>query len=157
MQKLISSLVFCAIALGGCSAANTKPDGKAPEIVSAEFGLFKPAASGQMAFVPASVVPNTPNQNYGWKIALRTDKPTVKWQEEFTLPVKPPSWGVPETLGTRTISADGKTAVTIREVSPEQGVISNSWTVLSGDPKGSYVMKVSVEGVPVKTFAFTVQ
>jgi hypothetical protein len=157
MQKLISSLVFCAIALGGCSAATTQPEGKAPEIVSAEFGLFNPAASGQMAFVPSNVVPNTPNQNYGWQIALRTDKPTVKWQEEFTLPVKPSSWGEPETLGTRTISADGKTAVTTREVSPDQGVISNSWTVLSGDPKGSYVMKVSVEGVPVKTFTFTVQ
>lgn len=157
MQKLISLLVFCAIALGGCNEANTKPDGAAPAIVSAEFGLFNPSGSGEMAFVPTKVVPLTPHQEYGWKMVLRTSKPVVKWREELTLPAKPVSWGTAETQGTRSISADGKTAVTTREVSPEQGIISHAWEIVAGDPKGRYVMRVSVDGGQAKTFGFDVQ
>jgi hypothetical protein len=67
------------------------------------------------------------------------------------------TWGDAEHLGARSVSNDGRTSVTEREVSPERGVIFNSWTVASGDPKGRYVIRGFVEGSLTKTFEFEVK
>ncbi|SFN66513.1 hypothetical protein SAMN05660284_02008 [Formivibrio citricus] len=88
---------------------------------------------------------------------LRTDKPKIKWREEFTLPAKPDTWGNPEPLGTRSVSTDGRVSITEREVSPERGIIFNSWAVAPGDPKGRYVIRVFIEGVLASVFEFDVQ
>lgn len=145
---LISPAVSAAIPDKAPQAATTT------EVIGGNFGLFNLSEPSKPAFVPAKVVPLAPNQAYGWIIRLRTDKAKIKWREEFTLPVKPATWGDPEPLGTRTVSNDGRTSITEREVAPERGVIFNSWTVAPGDPKGHYVIRVFVEGMPAKTFEF---
>lgn len=158
MNRLIPRLLTCltlispaAIAALSDKAAQTFT---ATEVVGGEFGLFNLSEPSKPAFVPAKVVPLAPNQAYGWIIRLRTDKAKIKWREEFTLPVKPATWGDPEPLGTRTVSNDGRTSITEREVSPTRGTIFNSWTVAPGDPKGRYVIRVFVEGTLAKTFEF---
>jgi hypothetical protein len=127
------------------------------EVIRAEFGIFNGENSGKPAFVPATEVPLTPNQGYGWVMLLRTVKTKIKWREEFTLPVKPKTWGDSESLGTRAVSTDGRTSVTEREVSTDRGVIFNAWAVVPGDPEGRYVIRVFVEGSLAKVFEFDVR
>lgn len=127
------------------------------EVIRAEFGILGQENSGKPGLVPATVVPLKPNQGYGWVIFLRTAKKKITWREEFTLPAKPGTWGDPEPLGTRSVSSDGRTSVTEREVSPEQGAIFNAWTVAPGDPKGRYVIRVFIEGSLAKVFEFDVE
>lgn len=161
MNRLRSFLSLIVLVVSGSvTAAPSKGTVGAPsnyEIVRAEFGIFNQANSGKPTFAPTTTVPLTPNQGYGWIMVLRTTKPKIKWREEFTLPVKPDTWGDPEPLGTRSVSTDGRTSVTEREVSPERGLIFNMWTVAPGDPKGRYVIRVFVEGSLAKVFEFDVQ
>ena len=161
MKLSHTSLLLFAFALGGPAIAETPSESlgaaKGYEVVSAEFGLFNSTSSTAADFAPTAVVPLTPNQGYGWVMRLRTAKPKIQWREEFTLPASPGTWGVPEPLGTRAVSEDGRTSVTEREVSPDQGLIYNSWAVAPGDPKGRYVIRVFVEGDLAKVFEFDVQ
>ena len=158
LRILLSLIVFvacCPVIATASNGAVGSPSGY--EVVRAEFGIFNQPNSGKPAFVPATVVPLTPNQGYGWIMLLRTTKPKIRWREEFTLPVKPNTWGDPEPLGTRSVSTDGRTSVTEREVSPDRGLIFNTWAVAPGDPKGRYVIRIFVEGSLVKVFEFDVQ
>jgi hypothetical protein len=161
MSKLISLLIFCSVSFNSAAFAeiSEKPIGivASPEVIRADFGLINPPNSGNPTFVPTKVVPLVPNQAYGWVILLRTDKPKIKWREEFTLPAKPITWGQPESLGSRSISTDGRVSITEREVAPDRGAIFNSWTVAPGDPKGRYVIRVFVEGSLARVFEFDVQ
>ena len=157
LRTLLSLIVFvvcCPAIATSSNGAVGVPSGH--EVIRAEFGIFNQANSGKPAFVPATVVPFTPNQGYGWIMLLRTTKPKIKWREEFTLPVKPNTWGDPEPLGTRSVSTDGRTSVTEREVSPDRGLIFNTWAVAPGDPRGRYVIRVFVEGSLAKVFEFDV-
>ena len=161
MNQLISLLIFCAVSLSGTAFASIpkQPVGvvTSPEVIRADFGLFNPPNSGKPLFVPAKIVPFIPNQGYGWVILLRTDKPKIKWREEFTLPEKPNTWGDPETTGSRSVSTDGLVSTTEREVSTDRGVISNAWAVAPGDPKGRYVIRVFIEDSLARVFEFDVQ
>jgi hypothetical protein len=125
--------------------------------MSGEFGLFNLSDPSNLRFAPSTSVPLVPGQAYGWIIRVRTEKAKIKWREEFTLPVKPRTWGVDESVGTRSVSNDGRTSVTMREVSPDRGLIFNSWSVAPGDPKGRYSIRVFVEGYLAKAFEFEVQ
>ena len=159
----LHSLFLLLVFTMGFPAMAASPNGAAAEpsgyeVLRTEFGLFNnKVTSGQPTFVPTTVVPLTPTQGYGWVIQLRTAKPKIKWREEFTLPATPKSWGGPEPLGTRSMSTDGRTSVTEREVSPDQGLIFNSWTVARGDPRGRYVIRVFIEGTLAKVFEFDVE
>lgn len=160
MNRLV--ILLTCLVLTSPTALSALPDkaaqtSAATEVIGGNFGLFNFSDPSKPAFVPAIVVPLVPNQAYGWIIRLRTDKSKIKWREEFTLPVKPATWGDAEPLGTRSVSNDGRTSVTEREVSPERGVIFNSWTVAPGDPKGRYVIRVFVEDSLAKTFEFEVR
>lgn len=161
MSPLIALLSFVALALCGPTVASPPSRvgsvSSAYEVVRADFGLFNPPESGRPTFVPANVVPLTPNQGYGWIMLLRTDKPKIKWREEFTLPAKPATWGGPEPLGSRSVSTDDRVSITEREVPTDRGIIFNSWAVAPGDPKGRYVIRVFIEGSLAKVFEFDVQ
>jgi hypothetical protein len=126
-------------------------------IISAEFGLFNPPDSGKEPFVPTSIVPLAENQGYGWVILLETRKQKIRWREEFTLPSAPARWGDAGQQGSHAISDNGRVSVLEREVEPEQGMISNSWSVAPGDPKGRYVIRVIIEGSLERVFEFDVQ
>ncbi|KAF0812686.1 hypothetical protein IGB42_02978 [Andreprevotia sp. IGB-42] len=128
------------------------------QIVAASFGLIDNPDAHLPGFTVTNVVPLKPDQAYGWMIQLRTQKQTVRWREEFTLPAPPANWGVDEILGKRTISGGGTTSVLERTVVPgKNGVISNMWSVLPGDPPGRYRIRVLVEDKVLRTFEFDVR
>jgi hypothetical protein len=124
------------------------------EIVRSEFGVFSRTET-QMSFQPATMLNLSDQPEYGWVMQVKTDRPTVHWREEFTLPAPPTSWGT-EGFNTQ-VSQDAKTAVTERDVTPANGLILNAWKVAPGDPKGHYTMRVVVDGIAERTFEFDVQ
>jgi hypothetical protein len=126
------------------------------QIVRAEFGLFKRTKSESLSFVPAKTVPLVEGQEYGWMIVLKTKKPMIKWREEFTLPYAPASWGNDEEQELHSVSKDGKLSVMEREVSPDDGLIFNSWSVLAGDPQGHHKIRVLINNRYERFFEFDV-
>lgn len=153
------AVLLTAIGSGSVSALPEKSTNASTStvVISGNFGLLNLSDPSKPSFVPSTSVPFVPDQAYGWIIRIRTDKAKIKWREEFTLPVKPSTWGAVEQIGTRSISNDGRTSVTEREVSTDRGLIFNSWSVAPGDPKGKYVIRVFVEGSLAKTFDFEVK
>jgi hypothetical protein len=130
---------------------------KGVEVINAEFGLFNPPESGKPNFVPTGVVPDVPDQAYGWVVTLNAPDVRLHWREEFTLPAAPETWGDSSRETGQHVSSDGKTSITEADTTPPYGVISNSWTVVPGDPKGSYVIRLFIEGKLVRTFEFEVR
>jgi len=156
--------LLLALALNLANAADTpaKPQATAPaaaelQVKAAAFGMFGKNAEGKPQFTQGPYVPRVEGQAYGWFIKLEGHGKQVRWREEFTMPVAPKSWGAPETQGRRTVSADGRTAITERTVVPEQGMIVNIWEIGKGDPPGKYRIQVFVEGKPAGTFDFEVR
>jgi hypothetical protein len=89
----------------------------------------------------------------GWRIQLKAHR-RVTWREEFILPGRPKTWGT----APRTTLAKGETvAVTEKTVLPRQGWIRNAWVITEGDPLGPYILKVWIQGTPVKTFHFALE
>lgn len=157
-MRLAVVLATAVFVTSAATANDTKPaTDSSVEVVRGTFGLFNPSGSGQLPFVPTNVVPFSVNQAYGWIIVVKTSAKTVRWREEFTLPAAPRTWGGPEPIGTRANSDDGRTTITEREVSPQNGVIFNTWAVAAGDPTGSYRMRISINGRLVHTFEFQVK
>jgi hypothetical protein len=150
MRPLSYALMAAAAALATATTASAAP----ATVVSATFGLFAPPGSNTAPFTSTNLVPRTANTNYGWLMVVRTDKPTVHWREEFTLPAPAATWG---TDGGAKVSTDRKVAVTERDEAPQDGLIMNVWTVAPDDPAGHYVIKVSVDGGPEQRFDFDVQ
>jgi len=157
---LIAVLLLCSVPCSATSKTSKMAEPKSPfQVVSAEFGLLKPAESESEnpEFQSTAKVPLTPGQGYGWIIQLDTTRDTIRWREEFTLPAAPERWGSEETEGVQVVSGDRKTSVTEREVQPENGLISNFWEVAAGDPQGRYAIRVFVEDTLVATFEFDVE
>ncbi len=127
------------------------------QIIKARFGLFNPPNSGKPPFIEAKTVPLKTGQGYGWLILLKTDKPTIKWREEFTLPSAPATWGEGKPQSINKVTDDKKTSITEKAVAPIHGVIFNAWEVAPGDPKGHYVIRVIIENTEEQRFEFDVQ
>jgi hypothetical protein len=155
LRAVLAAALFVSTA--ATANDNNPPGASSVEVVRAAFGLFNPAGTGQPPFVPGNLVPLVVNQAYGWVIVIKTSAKTVRWREEFTLPAEPATWGGPEPIGTRSMSDDRRTTITERDVSPQNGVIFNSWAVATGDPSGTYRMRISIEGRLVRTFEFQVK
>jgi hypothetical protein len=146
-----SWLVLLATAGFGAWAAGS--DTKTT-VLKAESGLFGPGEPGAQSFLPTSALPLKDGQAFGWRIQLRRQARTVRVREELTLPAEPKTWGDPEPGLKRRTTPDGRTAITELQLAPQNGVISQSWTVTTGDPKGSWVIKVRVEDGPEHVFRF---
>jgi hypothetical protein len=128
------------------------------EVIHAEFGLFNPSPSGEWVLTPSAIVPLKKGQHYGWSILLKTNKPRVKWREEFTLPSPPRTWGGDELpVANQTISQDHLTSVVEVDAIPIEGVIENIWELAPGDPKGHYIIRVTIDGGSPQVFEFDVQ
>ncbi|MFM2344843.1 MAG: hypothetical protein RLZZ210_1455 [Pseudomonadota bacterium] len=127
------------------------------KVISSTFGIatsFTP--TGMPIIVPTNTIPLIPNQMYGWIILLNNTNSHIKWQEEFTLPEKPKTWGeVP--LGSRIITNNGKTSIMQHEVRNENNTIHNVWAVAKGDPKGKYTIRVFADESLVGKFEFEVK
>ena len=118
------------------------------------FGIFGDLSSKSPSFTPTFEVPLVENQNYGWIIKIRSSLPKVKWREELSLPAVPETWGLSDKQENRTLTNDGRTLITEREVELENGLITNVWSVASGDPKGQYIIRVFIDGEVVGVFRF---
>jgi hypothetical protein len=128
------------------------------EVLHAEFGLFNPATAGKPVLTPSAVVPFKKGQRYGWLIVLRTTKPKVKWREEFTLPSPPSTWAGDELpAASQTVSQDRMTSIVELDAIPIDGVIENVWEVAPGDPKGHYIIRVTIDGGNQQVFEFDLQ
>lgn len=123
------------------------------QILQAEFGLFERGSR----FRATATVPLVVDQVYGWRLVLKTPRRLVQVQEELTLPDEPATWGDPDPQVQRKTSADGRSATTRLQLRPVDGIISQSWSVAPGDPKGAYVLRVRVENLPERVFRFEVR
>lgn len=153
LQPLRVALSAAALAGAGLAAAATPGADKAV-VLKAEGGLFASGDSSDDRFVASRALPLKDGQAFGWRIQLRQPARTVVVREELTLPAEPRTWGDPEPGLKRRTTADGRTAITELRLTPRNGVISQSWTVTTGDPKGTWVIKVRVEDGPEHVFRF---
>ena len=123
-------------------------------VLKAEGGLFGAAESPASGFMATSSLPLKDGQAFGWQITLRNPPRNVRVREELTLPSEPKTWGDPEPGIKRKTTPDGRAAITELQLQPVNGVISQSWMVTTGDPKGRWVIKVRVEDGPEHVFVF---
>ncbi len=139
-------------------AAVAYPSVAGIEIKRAEFGIFRDLSSPGATLDPTRVVARD-GRPIGWVIAVDTQKPTVRWREEFTVPLPPQRWGMtPDTSDVRptSISADRLTASTERRVPVGGGTISHWWKLDATDHRGPHTMRVYIEDVLVGDFSFEV-
>ncbi len=147
-------------ALAACLLVQASPASLAapatdkPVVLKAEGGLFAPGDGADSAFVASKVLPLKDGQVFGWRIQLRHPARAVRVREELSLPAEPKTWGDPEPGLKRRTTADGRSAITELQLTPRDGFISQSWTVTTGDPKGTWVIKVRVEDGPEQVFRF---
>lgn len=153
-QDTFARRLFLAMA---CLLATAcRPTDQAVTVTQATFGVYRTEQAGQLILEPASTVPFSVGQQYGWVMRLRTSRQRIRWREELTLPSVPNTWGS-ERIGSRTITADNRSITTEREVSIDSGYIFNAWKIEPGDPTGHYRIVVSVEDGPSHTFSFDVK
>ncbi|MDO9430084.1 MAG: hypothetical protein Q7T84_02160 [Phenylobacterium sp.] len=151
MKPLLFLSLACALLSPVAALAQAAP--AETEILHATSGVF---GQSDDSFRPTRDVSLAQRDAYGWIIQVRTDKPVIRWREEFTLPARASNWGV-DGDSQITVADDGRTSVTEREVEAGTGWIANAWAVADGDPKGRYVMRVTVDGGPSREFQFDVQ
>jgi len=156
-MKSISCAAFAlALAFPATSLAEPPAPAGAAQIVSSAFGIFQVDANNQPSFQPANVVPLIEKQSYGWIIQVKTDKATVHYREELSLPAAAKTWGTEGSADIK-VGQDQRTSVTERDVTPKNGIILNVWNVAAGDPAGHYIIKVTVDGSGVRQFDFDVR
>ncbi len=161
MRMLLSVVLAATAVLAAPAVAQTPP--AAPPTVSAyvelldgHFGVFN-TVDGKSVFKETDTVPHKPDQQYGWLVRLRTNKPTVHVREEIQLPAPSNGWGDKAKLPAgMTISADNRSAVFERDIAPKGELIGNGWAVAAVDPAGDYVIRVTIDG-QLRQFNFTVQ
>lgn len=150
---LAAVAALAALGLPGAPLQAAEP---ALRIASAEFGIFDARPGAAPQWHPTRVVPHAVDQGYGWRLQLAGARlpAQVKVREELTLPAAPATWGDPEPGLRRRVSADGRTVITEITLPVQAGRIAQAWAVAPGDPKGAYLLKVTVEDLPVQTFHF---
>jgi hypothetical protein len=125
----------------------------AVQVLKAEVGLLGPRdEAGRQSFTPSDVLPLRDGQEFAWRLVVKTRQPFVRVREELTLPAEPRTWGDPEPDVKRRTTADGRTAITEWRLAPLNGVLQSAWTVTTGDPAGTWVLKLKVEDQPERVF-----
>lgn len=137
-------------ALASAQTPAAKPD--AVRVLSAQAGMFGPPGTGTRHFTPSTTFPLRDGQAFGWMMTLQTTRSKVLVREELTAPAEPLTWGDPEPDLKRKTSPDGRTVTTEIWLEPKDGVIFHSWTVTQGDPKGTWVWRVWIDGQAERSF-----
>jgi hypothetical protein len=90
-------------------------------------------------------------QSFGWRMKIRCTGP-VRFKEVMKLPAAGDwSFEADDMPGT-TISDDKTTTTTIDYAACKQGWIEHVWSVAAGDPAGTYVITVEVDGYAPQVF-----
>ncbi len=151
-------LLIAGISCGG--SAPPPPLQNVATTVAVSNPLKAPAAaifgSNEPPYEPATHFPLTPQTSYGWRIQLPCTGP-VAYRETMRLPAAG-SWPADmSSLPGTTISPDGSVASTKTFAACVDGWIEHGWTVASGDPPGTYVMTVEIDGYQPQRWTFTLE
>jgi hypothetical protein len=157
-RRLIWAVLWVSLVVSIPSTGTAGMIRVAPDlwVVDTQFGLLETDEEGQQSFIPFSFVPLEPGQKYGWVAWLQTNRLLVRWREELDMPAVPYSWGRVEEEGVQ-VTPNGRLAVTERIEPPLDGLLSNYWSVVTGDPVGLYTLRLYIEDTLVRTFYFHVE
>jgi hypothetical protein len=123
-------------------------------VVAGEFGIYRQGDEGEPVFEKTDAVPLIVEQNYVWRLRVRTKADSVQVREEFKLPAPPKVWN-PSSEHFEA-SKDGASAVSELDLPVDEGVIEHGWSVAKGDPIGEHTIKVFIQGKLAWTFHFKV-
>ncbi len=124
-------------------------------VKKAEFGVLRTEKNGKVTFIPTTKVPLEEGKVYGWRIQLQGNIGELTWQEVLTLPKPPLTWGT-DNGEHFFLSPDGTKSVIERTDFVQKGIVSNFWTISTGDPPGKYILEVYVGKRLIATFKFEV-
>ncbi|MEA5594146.1 hypothetical protein [Rivularia sp. UHCC 0363] len=124
-------------------------------VKKAEFGVLRTEKNGKVTFIPTTKVPFKEGKVYGWRIQLQNYQGKLTWLEVLTLPKPPLTWGT-DNGEHFFLSPDGTKSVIKRTDLVKKGVVSNFWTVSTGDPAGKHILEVYVDKRRIATFKFEV-
>ena len=124
-------------------------------VKKAEFGVLRTEKNGKVTFIPTTKVPFKEGKVYGWRIQLQNYQGKLTWLEVLTLPKPPLTWGT-DNGEHFFLSLDGTKSVVKRTDLVKKGVVSNFWTVSTGDPVGKHILEVYVDKRRIATFKFEV-
>jgi hypothetical protein len=160
------TLLFLMIFLSGVALAAPPNPKEAPvEIVSAEFGLFDASNPDELAFEPATVVPQKIGQRYGWVIEVRTSKRSLAVREEYLLPTAATAGAsaaeakaaADPAINTLNIPLLRRNQVSQRQLVPVDGRIYGEWAIGPGEPAGRRHLQVIIEGQLGASFEYEVK
>jgi hypothetical protein len=158
--------LLLGILMSGLAVAAPPQTQEVPvEIVSAEFGLFDASNPDELAFEPATVVPQQIGQRYGWVIEVRTRKRSLAVREEYLLPTASTAGiSAAETkaaadpaVSTLNISLLRRNQVSQRQLVPVEGRIFGEWSIGPGEPAGRRHLQVIIEGQLGADFKYEVR
>jgi hypothetical protein len=155
------TLLLLMTFLSGVALAAPPVQKDAPiEIVSAEFGLFDASNPDELAFEPATIVPQKPGQRYGWVIEVRTRKRSLAVREEYLITTgadaTTPGAADPA-IGTLNIPLPRRSQVSQRQLVPVDGRIFGEWAIGPGEPAGRRYLQVIIEGQLGASFEYEVR
>jgi hypothetical protein len=148
------ALVLVGLVLGCSQGPRPAPPITEPDLpeptgpvrpLAAQFGHWDTDTS---QFERSAQIELTEGERFGWRIKLRCTGP-VQFREVMRLPA-PGDWD--DELPGTTISDDQMVATTIDYAACKQGWIEHVWSVAAGDPAGSYVITVELDGYVPTTF-----
>lgn len=153
-SALLATTTCClALLAPAVPAAPAAPAAGEVVVLRAEVGLLGARdEAGRQRFSPGALLPLRDGQEFAWRLVVKTNKPFVRVREELTLPAEPRTWGDPEPDIRRRTTPDGRTAITEWRLAPVDGVLQSAWTVTTGDPPGTWVLKLKVEDQPERVF-----
>ena len=151
-RTFLAFIAMCFLAASAANAQSNVADSSSLRILSAQAGLFGEPGTETTKFTPSATVPLKDGQGFGWRMSVQTAKKKLLVREELTLPEEPKTWGDPEPDIKRKTTPDGRTAITEVWLEPRDGFLFHSWTVTKGDPKGIWILKVSVQGQAERVF-----
>lgn len=124
-------------------------------VSKAEFGVFRVDNRGKLTFISTTKVPLQEGNKYGWRIKLKNYQGEVTWREVIRLPKSPETWGT-DNGENFNITPKGNEGLTTRKQFAKDGVIWNSWTVVTGDPIGKHTIFVYINNRRIASFEFEV-
>ena len=123
-------------------------DGISPRPVAAWFGTFDDETG---KFSKHLAIPKVEGQRFGWRIKVRCTGP-VRFREIMRLPAPGDFSFTPEDVPGTIVSDDQTTTTTVDYAACKQGWLEHHWIVAAGDPAGTYVITVELDGYAMQTF-----
>jgi hypothetical protein len=147
-MRVILLFGFCACARSGATRPTPPPPppSEPQQQLVAWFGVWSDAG-----FERRTKIRKVAGQRFGWRIKTHCTGP-IHFREVMKLPA-PGDWTfTPDELPGTTISEEGTTTTTIDYAACKRGWVEHVWTVAAGDPVGTYVITVELEGYATQTF-----